>query len=439
MTHYIDPAPATLLPLESGTFGEFPDGPLSVRRTVLPSGVRVLTEAMPGVRSATVGLWMPVGSRDESSEQGGAAHFLEHLLFKGTRARTALQIATSFDEVGGESNAATAKESTHYYARVLDDDLAMATSVLVDMVTSSTLESEDIETERGVILDELAMSEDSPQDVVHDAFFAAAFGDSALGRPIGGTPETVKATSANQIRELYSDKYVPPSLTVVCAGNVDHEAFCGLVSGELEKAGWMGASLAGYRRGVVPGGFDAPTEKVLHRDSEQAHVLVGGRWLPNGDPRRPVSTLLTTVLGGGTSSRLFQEIREKRGLAYTAYAFEMGMSDCGLFGMYAGCTVENLAEIEKIMWGEVERLAGGDLSEDELSRARGQLRGGVALGLEDSASRMTRLGRAELSGKFTSVDGVLSRFDVVSVDDVTRMAAELLGCPRARAAVLPFE
>ncbi|WP_225871927.1 M16 family metallopeptidase [Scrofimicrobium canadense] len=443
MIHYTDPVPPTHLPLEiDGPEEHYEDGPLQMSRSILPGGIRVLTENVPGTRSATIGLWVPVGSRDETHAQGGAAHFLEHLLFKGTRNRSALDLATAFDEVGGESNAATAKESTHYWARVLDDDIPMAVDTLTDMVSSSLLREEDIETERGVILDELAMAEDSPAEVAQEAFFRAIYGDTPVGRPIGGSPESVRATSPEQIRSLYSNHYGPTRLIVTAAGNVSHDAICQMVDKALDESNWnrQSADSPSPRRGdSMATETDFLGSVYEDRDIEQAHILVGGEWLKANDSLRPVSTVLTTILGGGMSSRLFQEIREKRGLAYTTYAFDMSFSDTGVFGMYAGCAPENITEVEKIMWGEVERLAEGDLSESELIRAKGQLRGGIALGMEDSASRMSRLGRSELTGRFVSIDGALARIEAVCKEDLMQLASDALSIRRAKAVVSPSE
>lgn len=440
-----DPATPVQLPLEGTIAGpqNIDDGPLSVLRTILPGGVRLLTEAIPGTRTATVGFFVAAGSRDETREQAGASHFLEHLLFKGTHKRTALDIAMAFDSVGAESNAATSKETTHYWAKVLDSDAPMAIETLTDMVTSSILANADVETERTVILDELAMSEDSPPTVAHEAFSLAVFGDTSLGRPVGGSVESVSALEPQLIRDLYQTRYGSRALVVCAAGNVKHEQVQEQIEEALASTHWDRAA------GAVPEPRRATTtsskpawdrhnhEVFIKRDIEQAHIVVGGPWLKSTDDEKYLSSVLLTVLGGGVSSRLFQEIREKRGLAYTTYAFETSYADSGTFGMYAGCAPSKHAEVEKIMWGEVEKLAGGDLTADELERAKGQLRGGIALGLEDSGARMARLARSELLGRFVSVDGALARISSVQVEDVTALAGRMLSEPRARAVVSP--
>lgn len=413
------------------------DGGLVVNRSILPGGVRLITQRVPGTRAATIGLWVSTGSRDESVDQAGASHFLEHLLFKGTLRRSAMQIAETFDAVGGESNAATSKETTHYWAKTLDTDSGTALETLTDMVTSSLLADVDVETERSVIVDELAMAEDSPSDVVHEAFARALFGSAPLGRPIGGTTASVEELGPDAIRELYREHYRANNLIVSVAGTVDHNQIEDQLLAALEQSAWSLAEDAEtYQRGRLSEVDSAPPmEVVIGREVEQAHVLVGGSWLSATDDRRPASNVLFTLLGGGMSSRLFQEVRERRGLAYTTFAYDSAYLDTGYFGLYAGCAPANAAQVEQIMWAEVEKLASGDVTDHEVERAKGQLRGGLALGLEDSGARMTRLGRSEVIGRFVSVDAALSRIDSVSAEDITRLAGEMLSRPRARALV----
>lgn len=442
MRAYSDPATAVDLPLEPADAVDtvkIPDGDLVVARSIIPGGVRLITEYVPGTRSVTCGMWVPVGSVDENKSQGGAAHFLEHLLFKGTKKRSAFDIGAAFDAVGGETNAATSKESTHYWARVLDDDADMMIDTLTDMVTDSVLSDDDVETERTVILDELAMSEDTPAEVAHEAFALSVFGDTPLGKPIGGTAQSVRATSASDIRELYRQHYRPDQLIVAAAGNVDHQWVKEKLSAALEESSWtLDKSAAPRKRAAeeVPlkGDYD---QLVIERDIEQAHILVGGRWIDALDKRRPVSTVLLTLLGGGVSSRLFQEVRERRGLAYTTYAFESTYQQAGLFGLYAGCAVENIKEVEKIMWGQVEEIAEGKVTSEELQRVKGQLRGSVALGLEDSASRMSRIARSELLGRFVSLNSALARLVAVEKDDIAQLAQLMLENRGAKAVVVP--
>ena len=417
-----------------------------MRRTVLPGGARVLTEHVPGMRSATVGAWVGVGSADEHDGHHGSTHFLEHLLFKGTARRSAMDIAEAFDAVGGEANASTGKEHTCYYARVLDEDLPMAVDVICDMVTSATLDPDELETERGVILEELAMNEDDPGDVAHEAFAAAVLGAHPLGRPIGGTPETIRAVPREAVLEHYREHYDASTLVVSAAGNVDHDTLCAQVLDGLNAGGWSasGPVVPRARRepasdGATPGGVPSEGSEVhLRRVTEQAHVLVGSTGLTATDPRRFTLSVLNAVLGGGMSSRLFQEIRERRGLAYTTYSFAQGHADAGVFGLYAGCGPSKVDAVRALLASEWERIATDLISPDELARSIGQLAGGLVLGLEDTGSRMSRLGRAELvHGELLTVAESLDRIRSVTAAEVRDLAADLASRPRTTVLVGP--
>jgi len=420
------------------------EGDALVRRTVLPGGVRVLSESMPGLRSATLGAWVGVGSRDESDGHHGSTHFLEHLLFKGTASRSAMDIAEAFDAVGGEANAATAKENTCYYARVLDTDVSMALDVITDMVTGPRLDADELETERGVILEELAMNDDDPSDVVHEQFAAAVLGAHPLGRPIGGTPETIRAVPRSAVWEHYREHYRPDTLVVTAAGGVDHDALCEQVVTALTVGGWqLDAGVVPAERRVedlldaVPTGG---TELTIRRPTEQANVIVGCPGLTATDDRRFALSVLSAVLGGGTSSRLFQEIREKRGLAYSVYSFASGHSDTGIFGLYAGCAPARLDEVVALMSDEWAHLAADGITDAELERSIGQLCGSLVLGLEDSGSRMSRLGKAELvHGELLSLTEYLERIRAVTADQVQTLAADLANRPRSQVRVGPFD
>ena len=417
------------------------DGGAIVRRSVLPGGVRVLSESMPGLRSATVGAWVGVGSRDERDGHHGSTHFLEHLLFKGTARRSAMDIAESFDAVGGEANAATGKEYTCYYARVLDADLPMAIDVIADMVTSATLDGEELELERGVILEELAMNDDDPSDVVHEQFAAAVLAAHPLGRPIGGTPGTIRAVPRDAVLAHYHEHYVPAGLVITAAGGVDHDALCAQVTAALATGGWeLGDANPLDRRPDVPAPIPgAGVETVVRRSTEQANVILGGVGLTGTDDRRYPLLVLNAVLGGGMSSRLFQEIREKRGLAYSVYSFASGHSDTGVFGLYAGCAPENLDQVLALLAEGWDRMAQEPISEAELRRSIGQLSGGLVLGLEDSGSRMNRLGKAELvHGELLSQSEALERVRAVTAQQVQELAIELAGRPRSVVKVGPF-
>ncbi|WP_066582062.1 M16 family metallopeptidase [Cellulomonas timonensis] len=419
------------------------DSGAHVRRSVLPGGVRVLTEHMPGLRSATVGAWVGVGSRDERDGHHGSTHFLEHLLFKGTTRRTAMDIAEAFDEVGGEANAATGKEHTCYYARVLDSDLPMAVDVIADMVTSARLDTGELETERGVILEELAMNDDDPSDVVHELFATAVLGSHPLGRPIGGTPDTIRAVPRTAVWEHYQEHYRSSTLVVTAAGGVDHDALCAQVAKALADGGWdLTAPRPVGRRDV-----DSPTDGVpavgaettVHRATEQANVIIGGTGLTATDPRRFTLSVLNAVLGGGMSSRLFQEIREKRGLAYSTYSFASGHADTGIFGLYAGCAPAKVDQVVELLVSEWEHLADSGITQAELARSVGQLSGSLVLGMEDTGSRMSRLGKSELvHGELLSLDETLERIRAVTAADVQELAAELAARPRSMVRIGPF-
>jgi predicted Zn-dependent peptidase len=429
--------PGTELTVETGA-GAY------VRRSVLPGGVRVLTEAMPGQRSAAIGAWVAVGSRDEVDGHHGSTHFLEHLLFKGTPRRSAMDIASAFDAVGGEANAATGKEHTCYYARVLDADLPMATDVILDMVTSARLDAAEFESERGVILEELAMNEDDPTDVAHERFAGSVFGGHDLGRPIGGTPETINAVPRDAVLDHYRRTYTPSELVVTAAGGVDHDALCAQILDALGTGGWKltTGGLPAQRRGAgevssIPGTGSALT---VSRPTEQANVLLGGLGLVASDERRFTLSVLNAVLGGSMSSRLFQEVREKRGLAYSVYSFSSGYTDAGLFGLYAGCAPGKVADVVEILGDQLALLATEPVGAEELARGIGQVCGGLVLGLEDSGSRMSRLGRAEITlGEFSTVEENLDRIRAVTSDDVRSLASELAAQPRHLVVVGPYE
>ncbi|MFG2192522.1 M16 family metallopeptidase [Streptomyces sp. NPDC048639] len=402
----------------------------TVRRTTLPGGLRVLTETLPSVRSATFGIWANVGSRDETPALGGATHYLEHLLFKGTKRRTALEISAAIDAVGGEMNAFTAKEYTCYYARVLDTDLPLAIDVVCDMLTGSLIEPADIEAERGVVLEEIAMTEDDPGDCVHDLFAGTMFGDSPLGRPVLGTVDTVNGLTRDSIARFYKKHYDPTHLIVAAAGNVDHATVVRQVRDAFERAGALG------REDAVPVGPRTGSRAlrangrvdVLDRRTEQAHIVLGMPGMPRTDDRRWAMGVLNTALGGGMSSRLFQEVREKRGLAYSVYSYTSGFADCGLFGVYAGCRPSQVDDVLKICRDELDRVAEHGLPDEELERAVGQLSGSTVLGLEDTGALMNRIGKSELCwGEQMSVDEMLGRIAAVTPDDVREVARDVLG------------
>jgi predicted Zn-dependent peptidase len=417
--------------------------PSPVSRTVLPGGLRVVTEVLPAVRSVALGIWVGVGSRDEDVAHAGATHYLEHLLFKGTRRRTALEISAEMDAVGGEMNAFTAKEYTCYYARVLDADLPLAVDVLSDMVTSSLITPKDVDAERNVVLEEIAMNEDDPSDTVHEAFTAKLFGDTPLGRPILGTVDSINAITRDQIFEHYQARYTPEHLVVAAAGNLDHETVVRLVAQAFGPVLDRAAEPAPPRLNAGRGDFGARAgvgTTLVSRGIEQANLVLGCEALARTDDRRFALGVLNAAFGGGMSSRLFQEVREKRGLAYSVYSFSAQHADTGMWGIYVGCLPAKADEVLAICAEEVARVIDGGLTDAELARGKGQLRGSIVLGLEDPSSRMSRLGKAELVyPRLEPVNEVLAAIDAVTHDDVRAIAAEVLTRPKALAVVGPFD
>ncbi|CAN5150102.1 pitrilysin family protein [soil metagenome] len=434
------PAPLLAARARTATLSRGSDGGL-VRRTVLPGGLRVITEAMPGVHSATFGIWVGVGSRDETGGLAGASHFLEHLLFKGTKKRSALEIAAVMDAVGGEMNAFTAKEHTCFYAHVIDSDLPLAVDVVCDVVTSAVITGPDVESERNVILEEIAMRDDDPGDAVHDLFGQTLYGDHPLGRPVIGAVSTIEAMRREQIAGYYRRRYLPPTMVVAAAGNVEHATVVRLVRSAFD--GHLDGDVAPLPpREGTPKPPGAPAARVgrLERDTEQAHVVLGGFGLDRFDERRYALGVLNNGLGGGMSSRLFQEVREKRGLAYSVYSYASQYAGSGTFGVYAGCQPKRVPEVLRIVRDELGKVAAHGLTEEEVRRGQGQLKGGLVLGLEDTGSRMTRIGKSELAyGDYLSVPDLLARVEAVTTEDVRAVAADLLEQPMCLSVVGPFD
>jgi predicted Zn-dependent peptidase len=414
-----------------------------VRRTVLPSGLRILTESIATTRSASIGVWVNVGSRDETAAMSGASHFLEHLLFKGTHKRTALEISAEIEAVGGETNAFTTKEYTCYYARVLDADLPLAVDVLGNAVADSLLAPSDVETERGVILEEIAMHEDEPGDEVHDVFTESVFGAaSPLGRLISGTEESISPMTRNQINSFYRKRYIAPRIVIAAAGNLDHAIVVRLIRKAL--AGTPLDSAAAEPEAHRPADKRVRTRSaqtvVRHRDTEQAHIVLGGIGIGRLDERRFALGVLNNVLGGGMSSRLFQEIREKRGLAYSVYSYGSQYAEAGLFGVYAGCAPGKVEEVLDLTRAELARVAADGVTPEEITRGKGMVKGSYVLGLEDTGSRMSRLAKSELLyGDLMSVDDLLARVGRVTLAEVNQVAADLLAQPMSLAVVGPFD
>jgi predicted Zn-dependent peptidase len=417
-------------PLDQSELSFTASGGSTVHRSILRSGVRVLTEHVPGAQSASVSFSVAVGSRDETNGHFGSTHFLEHLLFKGTNRRTALDIAIAFDSVGGSSNASTGKEHTSYYARVQDKALPLAVDVIADMLTSSLIDATEFENERTVILEELAMNEDDPQDVAHEAFSEAVLGDHELGRPIGGNKETIGAVTRDAVWQHYQQNYRPQDLVVAAAGGVKHADFVALVEKELSAAGWdlgLAAAPVARRSNAQAKISRGKPLQVIKRPIAQANILLGMPGIIGNDPRRYAMGILNTVLGGGMSSRLFQEIREKRGLAYSVYSFNQGYSDASTFGLYAGCSPAKAEQVTRLMLDEFEKIAQSSITTDELELAIGNISGGLALKFESSQARMSRLVGSEMStGEFFDLDETIERFSAVTTEQVQSLVQDLL-------------
>lgn len=409
-----------------------------MRRTTLPGGLRVVTEYLPAVRSASVGLWIGVGSRDEGTTVAGAAHFLEHLLFKSTPTRTAVDIAQAMDAVGGELNAFTAKEHTCYYAHVLDADLALAMDLVSDVVLNGRCAADDVELERDVVLEEIAMRDDDPEDALADLFLSALFGNHPVGRPVIGTVQSVSAMTRAQLQSFHLRRYTPERMVVAVAGNVDHGEVVALVREHF------GPRLVRGRRPVAPrkgaGRVNGmPGLTLAERDAEQTHVSLGIRTPGRGWQHRWALSVLHTALGGGLSSRLFQEIREARGLAYSVCSALDIFADSGALSVYAACLPERFAEVMRVTADVLESVARDGITEAECRIAKGSLRGGLVLGLEDSSSRMSRIGRSELNyGKHRSIEHTLQQIERVTVEEVNMVARRLLGNRYGAAVLGPY-
>ena len=387
--------------------------------TTLDSGVRVATEAMPSVRSIALGFWIRAGSRDEGDEQAGISHFLEHLLFKGTDRFSSLEIDEAFDAMGAEVNAGTGKETTSVYSRFLDGHLERAFDLLQDMVLHPAYP--DIDSERQVVIEEIAMYEDEPQDKVHDVFAGALFGEHPLGRPIIGRAEVVSSVPVPNIAAWHDSRYVPGGIVVAAAGNVDHDQLVGLV----EKA-FNGAPPAAAPADLVAPAGAGDRLRFHRKDTEQYHLCLGAPGIPRGDDRRFALRILDTILGGSTSSRLFQEVREKRGLAYSVYSYTSHYADTGQVAVYVGTRPDNVGEAFEVIGVELRRLIEDGVTADELERARDNVKGRTVLSMESTSTRMNRLGSSLLMGvPLLTVDEVLAAFDAVTLDDVTDLAREL--------------
>ncbi len=409
----------------------------AVRRTTLPGGLRVVTEHIPSVHSASVGVWVGVGSRDEGSSVAGAAHFLEHLLFKSTPTRSAVEIAQAVDAVGGELNAFTAREHTCYYAHVLDTDLELAVDLVADVVLRGRCAVDDVEIERDVVLEEIAMRDDDPEDTLGDVFLSAMFGAHPVGRPVIGSAESVSGMTRAQLHSFHLRRYIPERMVVAVAGNVDHDEVVGLVREHFGSRLVRGRNPVAPRKGTGRVG-GKPTLQLVSRDAEQTHLSMGVRTPGRHWDHRWALSVLNTAIGGGLSSRLFQQIREKRGLAYSVYSTVDTFSDTGAFSIYAACLPERFDEVVRVTTEVLEKVGRDGLTESECRIAKGSLRGGLVLGLEDSGSRMNRIGRSELNyGEHRTIEQTLGKIAEVTLDEVNAVASQLLTRPYGAAVLGP--
>jgi predicted Zn-dependent peptidase len=400
----------------------------------LPCGIRLVTEAMPHVHSACAGFWVGTGSRDESPQQAGISHFLEHLLFKGSPTRSARAIAEQIDAIGGDMNAFTTKEFTAFYVRTLASDVDLGLDILSDIFWDPALRHEEVDSERQVILEEVAMHRDEPADVVQERFAEACFPGHPLGREVLGDPEVITNVTVDEIRAFLLRHYRPANVVVAVAGDIDHEKvaegierrFAGVVGGETPAR-------------LAPGGQVRHLD-VTSRDTEQAQVVVGMRAPDRRSPKRFALSLLNHVLGGGISSRLFQSIREERGLAYSVVSERLAFEDSGALAISVGTSPERVHEVLDLIVEELDLLAAKGVTNDELARAQGFVRADTWLGLEDSGTRMSRIASGLLlMDEVPSVDEQLARIDAVGLDEVTRVAQEILEGERVCAIVGPFE
>jgi predicted Zn-dependent peptidase len=396
--------------------------------STLPTGEQVITEHVPGVRSVSLGFWVGAGSRDETDARAGVSHFIEHLLFKGSSRHSAQEIAELFDGLGGELNAATSRETTVIYARVPDHRLELALDVMTGMVYEPTFA--ELDAEREVVLEEIAMVEDNPQELVHDVIGEAVFGGHPLGRPVIGRAEVISSVSRRALAAYHRAAYAAGNIVVAAAGNLEHSRFAELLAERVPQTPAVARRPRKSIRGTA-----APGVRFQRKDTEQYHVCLGAPGISRRDERRFAASLLDAIVGGSASSRLFQEIREKRGMAYSVYSFASQYSDAGQIGLYVGTREENLAECLEIAARELSDVAAGNVRAGELERAQENLKGRLLLSLESTSNRMSRLGKSLVTdSELLDLDELIRRIDAVTADDVAALAAELLAPDRLSAA-----
>ncbi len=390
------------------------------QKTVLPNGVRIITEEIEHVRSAAIGLWVGAGSRDEREGYEGISHFMEHMFFKGTEHRTARALAESLEAVGGQLNAFTTKEYTCYYAKVLDEDLDLAIDVLSDMFFHSLFDEKEIEKEKNVVIEEIKMYEDSPDELIHDIFSEKVWNEHPLGKPILGTEASITSLSRDKIMLFLSEHYAPDNVVVAVAGKIKHEDIVAKLSAQF------GTFKRGGRRVLE----EVPTGKTVEhyqkKETEQMHIILGVPGLGQDDEDIYAMHIFNNILGGGLSSRLFQEIREQRGLAYSVYSYHSTYVDSGLFAIYAGTSPKNTQEVIECILQELKEISEQGITADELARTKAQIKGGLYLGLESVSSRMSRLGKTELTyNRVLSPEEVIGKLEKVTLEDVLRVIGRL--------------
>jgi predicted Zn-dependent peptidase len=403
--------------------------------TTLPNGLRVITESMPSLRSIALGCWIDTGTRDENVNEAGVSHFLEHLLFKGSETLSAREVNETLDAIGAESNAFTSKETTCYWARLLDQDLPTCLDILSEIIQRPAFRNHEIDSERHVVVEEINMNEDDPTDVVFENFSTAVFAGHPLEEPVLGTRESIRGMTRDDIHGYWKRRYGAGSLVVAAAGSVDHDTMVSMVAERFGE--WDGEGVDHQHSPVVM----EPKVNVTRRETEQAHLVLGGPGLRRNDERRWAFEVLNHIMGSGMSSRLFQQVREERGLAYAIYGFKLSYSDNGAWGVHVGTTPHQTDTALNVIRDELAKVVEEGITVEELERAKGSMRGGLALTLEDPNSRMVRLGRDELAGMpHLSVDERLEKLDAVDLDQVRAVANDIYGAPaRVMGAVGPFD
>ena len=401
--------------------------------TTLDSGERVVSERVSSVRSVSIGIWIGAGSRDEAPSQAGMSHLIEHLLFKGSARYSTVEIAQIFDGLGGELNAATAREYTVVYARVLDAHLETALDVMADMILQPKFDADEMVSEREVVLEEIAMYEDTPQDLVHDLIAEAIFGDHPLGRPVIGTRAVIAGAAPDAVRSYHDKRYVGPNIVVAAAGNLEHEPLAHAVETRFSPLSRIPDAATGVRPVWV--GESAPRSLFQRKDTEQFHIALGGLGVPRSDRRRFAASLLDSMLGGSASSRLFQEIRERRGMAYSVYTYASQYADTGMVGVYLGTREDNLAECIRIVADQFRLMGEGRFEQAELDRAKENLKGRIMLSMESTSNRASRLGKSVLTdAELLSLDRICAEIDAVDAEAIAALARQLFAPERLSAA-----